>query len=102
MPATPPLALLAGNADRPTQLNTPYGITTDGAGNVYVADSRNRTVRKVTPAGVVSTLVGVAGQTGSTLGALPGLINAPYGVAVSGNSLYIATLYGVIVLRDLP
>lgn len=78
------------------------GAATGSAGNVFVADICGHTNRKITSARVVRTLVGVAGQTGSTLGALPGLINAPYGVAVSGNSLYIATLYGVIVLRDMP
>ncbi len=35
---------------------TPYGITIDPAGHIYVADSRNDTVRQVTPAGMVTTL----------------------------------------------
>src|SRR6266705_3431006 len=40
----------------------PAGIATDSTGNVYVADDGNNTIRKVTPAGAVSTLAGVAGQ----------------------------------------
>ena len=37
------------------RFNYPVGVAVDGAGNVYVADAHNHTIRKVTPAGVVST-----------------------------------------------
>src|SRR5260370_393577 len=40
------------------QLNEPSGVTVDGAGNVFVADTANHTIRKVTPAGTVTTLAG--------------------------------------------
>ena len=46
----------------------PDGVAVDGSGNVYVADTYNHTVRKITPGGVVSTLAGSAGQSGSTDG----------------------------------
>ena len=80
----------------------PSGIATDSAGNVYVADTGNHTIRKITPFGEVSTVVGVAGQAGFAPGALPGLLSAPIGVAVSGTSLYITLNNGVAVVQNLP
>ena len=46
----------------------PWGVAVDGSGSVYVADQANDTIRKVTPAGVVSTIAGLAGNRGGTDG----------------------------------
>lgn len=51
------------------RFNYPYGLAVDAAGNVYVADTGNKTVRVITPAGVVSTLAGAAGASGYVDGA---------------------------------
>ncbi len=70
----------------------PAGIAVDAGGNVFVADSGNNTIRKITPAGVVSTVAGIAGTWGSTDGAgSSATFNYPEGIAVdtSGN-LYVA------------
>ena len=70
----------------------PNGVTTDSADNVYVADSGNATVRMITPAGVVTTLAGTAGVTGSTdaTGAAASFYG-PTGVATDGaNNVYVA------------
>ncbi|GAA4456720.1 T9SS type A sorting domain-containing protein [Rurimicrobium arvi] len=40
------------------QFNDPWGIAVDGSDNVYVADAKNNVIRKITPAGIVSTLAG--------------------------------------------
>jgi sugar lactone lactonase YvrE len=68
------------------RFNSPEGVAVDGAGNVYVADTRNDTVRKITAAGVVTTLAGAAGQTGSGDGAGGSArFNGPSAVAVDGS-----------------
>ena len=62
---------VAGAADgtgAAAQFFLPKGIVADSAGNLYVADSGNYTVRKVTPAGVVTTFAGLAGAQGSVNG----------------------------------
>jgi len=67
------MALLAGeingrgNVDGVGALarfRNPGGVAVDGSGNVFVADSGNSTIRKITPDGAVSTLAGTADQTG--------------------------------------
>lgn len=77
------------------QLNNPFGISTDGAGNLYVADTDNDTIRKMTPSGtnwVTTTLAGVAGSTGNADGTGTNvLFNLPEGIAAdSAGNLYVA------------
>ena len=63
----------------------PSGVAVDKAGNVYVADQGNDTIRKVTPAGEVTTLAGLAGRTGSADGTgSVARFFAPHDVAVDG------------------
>lgn len=77
----------------------PEGIAVDSEGNLYVADSANSTLRKVTSAGVVSTLAGLARNGGATDG--PGSVarfSGPEGVAVdpSGQIYVVDSGYGLI------
>lgn len=48
--------------------NSPEGLALDSSGNLYVADSGNSTIRRITPAGVVTTFAGSAGQVGTANG----------------------------------
>ncbi len=72
-------------------------MAVDSAGNVYVADLDNHTIRKVTPVGtnwVVTTLAGLAGSSGSADGTNSAArFNVPAGVAVdSAGNVYVADL----------
>src|SRR5213075_239030 len=61
----------------------PIGLTADAAGNIYVADRSNATIRKISPAGVVTTVAGAAGKLGNSDGAADvARFNQPYGIAV--------------------
>jgi hypothetical protein len=61
----------------------PWGVAVDTAGNVFVADRSNHTIRKVTSAGVVTTLAGTAGSSGTTDGTgSAARFNLPSGVSV--------------------
>jgi sugar lactone lactonase YvrE len=72
--------------------NYPGGVAVDAGGNIYVADTDNNQIRKVTQAGVVTTIAGTAGVTGSADGTgAAASFNAPNGIAVDGSgNLFIA------------
>ena len=82
----------------------PFGIAVDGAGNVYVADTGNNTIRKITPDGAVSTLAGLAGHPGSKdgLGAAARFRN-PWSVAVDGaGNLFVADMSNYTIRKITP
>ena len=90
-------ARLLGNTDgtgSDARFAYPDGVATDSGGNVYVADSGNATIRKITPAGVVTTVAGLAGVSGSADGTgSDARFNNPQGVATnSGGNVYVADL----------
>ena len=96
---------LTGSADgtgATARFNSPGGLAADSAGHVYVTDGSNHTLRKITPAGVVSTVVGVPHLASFAPGPLPGLLSFPGGVAVGGGSLYVTMTNGVARVQFAP
>ena len=96
-----------GGSDGPgsyARLNYPKGLALDSAGNVYVADTSNHTIRKVTPAGVVSTLAGLAGYPGSEDGTNSvARFNYPCGVAVdNAGNVYVADTHNDTIREVTP
>ena len=84
------------------QFHNPGGLAVDSGGNLYVADKGNYTIREITPAGVVTTVGGLAGYSGSVDG--PGSqarLSGPEALAVdaSGN-VFISD--GRTVRRGIP
>jgi sugar lactone lactonase YvrE len=84
--------------------SSPQGIAVDSAGNLYVGDAGNHTIRIIAPGGVVSTLAGQAGVTGATNGpATEALFSSPHGVAVdSSGNVYIADAGNHIIREITP
>jgi sugar lactone lactonase YvrE len=105
-----------GSADGPlaqATFNRPAGIAFDSAGRLWVADSENATLRRIDFANglanglanaTVTTVVGVTGQHGIKLGALPAGLNRPSSIAFTPNGdLLIAgseSESAILILRN--
>jgi hypothetical protein len=87
--------------------NQPYNLTVDSAGNLYVADTFNYTIRKITPVGtnwVVTTIGGSPGVSGSDDGAGgAALFNLPFGIGVDTNgNVYVADYQNSRITKGTP
>lgn len=99
------LAETTGSTDDTGNLarfNSPNAVAVDDDGNVYVADTNNHTIRKITAEGVTSTLAGLAGNTGSTddTGSLARFI-LPKGIAVEANGNIVVADTGNLTIRKI-
>jgi cysteine-rich repeat protein len=85
------------------QLDTPIGVAVDGLGNIFIADSHNRRIRRVDAAtGVVTTVAGTgaAGSSGEDGPATSAQLQEPWGVAVDGlGNVFVADTNGSRILR---
>src|ERR1017187_5807390 len=78
------------------------GVKVDSAGNLYVADTQNYTIRKVTPAGVVTTIAGLAGTPGSADGVgSAARFNMPALVALDNTSNLYVSDFGNHTIRQI-
>jgi sugar lactone lactonase YvrE len=84
--------------------NYPNGIASDTSGNLYVADTYNDTIRKITPSGAVTTLAGSAGISGASDGTeIVALFNQPYGTALdAAGDVYVADTGNETIRRVTP
>ncbi len=83
------------------RFNGPRGVATDNAGTVYVADSGNSTIRKITPGGAVTTLAGLASNPGSANGAgSSARFKNPYSMTATGaGRVYVADTFSHTIRR---
>ena len=78
----------------------PSGVAVDGSGNVYVGDTYNHLVRKITSAGVVTTLAGSGSQGSANGTGTAASFSNPTGVAVDGNgNVYVGDYYNHLIRK---
>ena len=84
--------------------NQPQGLTQDAAGNVYVADTNNHTIRRIAPDGTVSTLAGLAGTSGTSDGSgAAARFALPNGIALGPDGdLYVSEGDNHLIRRVTP
>src|SRR5260370_38272600 len=100
-------AAIQGNVDGTganARFCTAGGVAVDTTGNVYVADQCNDTIRKMTPAGVVTTLAGLAGRPGSADGTNTNArFYFPDGIAVDdATNLYVSDSVNNTIRKMTP
>jgi sugar lactone lactonase YvrE len=85
-----------GGPARSAKLLVPTGLATDRNGNVYVADTANNRIRKISPRGIITTIAGTGamGYAGEGRSARSAALNRPFGVAVDGDgNVFVADTY---------
>ena len=92
----------ANDGSSTARFNRPAAVAVDSAGMVYVADSSSHTIRKITPSGMVTTLAGIAGVSGSNDGVgSAARFNTPDRVTVdSAGNVYVSD-FGNYVIRKI-
>jgi len=91
-----------GGVATSARLNAPFGLATDTAGNVYIADALNNAVRKVSPDGIIVTVAGTgtAGFSGDGGSAVAAQFNFPLGVATDSNgNLYVSDTSNSVIRK---
>jgi sugar lactone lactonase YvrE len=95
------VAGLTDGLGKAAQFNAPMGVTLDPAGNLYVVDTRNNAIRKISPAGAVTTLAGPAAtHAEGNSSVIDGAFSQPVGIAVdSRGTVYVSDYYNSIIRK---
>lgn len=83
-------------------LELPMGVAVDAAGNVYVTEQNLTTIRKITPARVITTVVGKRDSHGIALGGLPGSLAAIGGIVIDAQGWLYVTSDAALLKVQLP
>jgi sugar lactone lactonase YvrE len=96
--------LTAGHADNvvgtSASFNGPGGVAVDVSGNVYVADSGNNMIRKISPSGAVTTFAGQLTSGHANLQGTSASFSNPTGIAIDAwGTLYVADCYNQLIRK---
>ena len=94
--------LLDGSPANAVPLRTPIAVALDAQGNLYIADESDNRIRKVDPAGIISTYAGtgIAGYSGDRGPAANAQLNFPTGIALDAKgNMYVADEGNAVVRR---
>jgi DNA-binding beta-propeller fold protein YncE len=86
-------------------LNMPYGIALDGSGSLYVADSENHRVRKISAEGIITTIAGsgVIGDSGDGGLAIKAQLNSPQELFItSQNEILVVDEHNHKIRKIVP
>jgi len=91
-----------GNGDIAT-FKGPQAIAVDKSGNLFVVDASNNKIRKITPAGVVSTFAGTGAEGSDNGNGDAATFNFPRGIAIDANdNLYITDVFNNKIRKITP
>jgi sugar lactone lactonase YvrE len=101
--APPPTSTVDGSGSAARFAN-PKGLSFDSAGNLFVADTQDHVIRRITPEGAVSTFAGMPGQAGHADGVGPSArFSSPHGVAIDAHdNLFVTDETDATIRRVTP